>query len=420
MIRQASGTIAARVHITGMNLLTVMLAGHSLGPAGLGAISLVVLGITLLMLPASFIGGGALIYHVPRTAVRAMLLPAYACALLGSLAGWGLLLLLPLVPADMVPHVVALSFLQAVYTLHLGILLGRRRIGQHNLLTALQATVLLVAFAVPVFAGPASLMDYVIASYIAFAGTVLLSAWAVLRLLMDDDVHAPLDLRALLRHGGWVTGANALQLVNYRFAYTLVDRFQGTAMLGIYSVGNQLAESAWLAPRSLGMVLLSQVSNARQEDERTRLALLALKLSLASAAAMLLLLLLLPGSVYTLAFGKDVTGLRPLLLLLVPGILAMAASQAFSHYFSGTGRNRLNMVASGLGMLVTLGIGPGAVDRWGLHGAALTASLSYITAATLQFTVFLRATRAPLAAFWPGRADLNRAQAMLKGLVHGR
>jgi O-antigen/teichoic acid export membrane protein len=135
---------------------------------------------------------------------------------------------------------------------------------------------------------------------------------------------------------------------------------------------------------------------------------------------MLLLLLLLPGSVYTLAFGKDVTGLRPLLLLLVPGILAMAASQAFSHYFSGTGRNRLNMVASGLGMLVTLGIGPGAVDRWGLHGAALTASLSYITAATLQFTVFLRATRAPLAAFWPGRADLNRAQAMLKGLVHGR
>ena len=419
MIRQATGTLLARVHVTGMNLLTMMLAGHNLGIAGLGGISLVVLGITLLMLPASFIGGGAMVHHVPRARLRTLLWPAHACAGIGALAGWGLLSTVPLVPAGTEAHVAALAFMQAMYTAHLGIILGRGRIGWHNLITALQGTVLLLVFALRLHYGARSLMDYLFASYVAFGITLMLSAWAVHRLHRHDGAQQAVDMRALLRQGWWVTGANTLQLVNYRFAYTLVDSFRGMAALGVYSIGNQLAESAWLVPRSLGMVLLSQVSNEDREAERTRLALLALKLSLSAATAMLLILVLLPGSVYSLAFGKDVTGLRPILLLLFPGILAMAASQAFSHYFSGIGRNRSNMLASGLGMLVTLGIGPWAVGRWGLHGAAATASLSYLCGTAIQFGVFLRATRAPLSAFLPHRADLQRARALL-GRMSGR
>lgn len=421
MIRQTSGTLLARVHVTGMNLLTMMLAGHSLGPAGLGGISLVVLGITLLMLPAAFIGGGALVHQVPRTRLSALLWPAHACAVLGALAGWALLLVVPLVPAGTGPHVAALALLQAMYTVHLGIILGRGRIGWHNLITALQGTVLLLVFALGLRSGPGSLMDYILASYVAFGITLGLSAWAVLRLHRQDGVRGHADLRGLLRQGWWVTGANALQLVNYRFAYTLVEGYRGMASLGIYSIGNQLAESAWLLPRSLGMVLLSQVSNEEQHAERIRLALLALKISLAAAAGMLLLLVLLPGPVYALAFGKDVTGLRPILLLLVPGILAMAASQAFSHYFSGIGRNRSNMLASGCGMLVTLGMGPWAVARWGMHGAAATASLSYMAGTLLQFGVFLRTTQAPLTGFLPNGEDLRRARSLLaRSLGRGR
>ncbi|MBL0046217.1 MAG: hypothetical protein IPP33_18035 [Flavobacteriales bacterium] len=52
MIKQVTGTIASRVFVTAMNLLVMVLAGHSLGAEGLGVISLIVPGITLVMLPA--------------------------------------------------------------------------------------------------------------------------------------------------------------------------------------------------------------------------------------------------------------------------------------------------------------------------------------------------------------------------------
>ena len=131
----------------------------------------------------------------------------------------------------------------------------------------------------------------------------------------------------------------------------------------------------------------------------------------------LCILLVIPGSVYTAAFGKDVTGLRPILLLLAPGILAMAASQAFSHYFSGIGRSRMNMLASGCGMAITVLVGPWAVAHHGTHGAAATASLAYLMAALLQFVAFLRATRAPFAHFWPNAQDLQQARALMRRLL---
>lgn len=416
MIRQATGTLLARVHSTAMNLLTVMLAGHVLGGAGLGAISLIVLGITLLMLGAGFIGG-AMVYLVPRTDPRHLLRPAYLCAAAGALAGYALLRAVPLVPPGTEVHVAILTFLQALYTAHFAILVGRQHIARHNLLTAFQGTLLLVVFAALTPSGTASINDYIAAAYASFSATVLLSGWAVLQLMRTDAPDAPADLRGLMRQGFWVTGANALQLVNYRFAYALVDRLAGTAMLGVYSVGNQLAESAWLAPRSLGLVLLSQVSNERDPQERTRLTLTALKLALTAATATLCLLLAIPGSVYTAAFGKDVTGLRPILLLLAPGILAMAASQAFSHYFSGIGRSRMNMLASGCGMAITVLVGPWAVALHGTHGAAATASLAYLMAALLQFVAFLRATRAPFAHFWPNAQDVQQARVLMRRLL---
>lgn len=416
MIRQATGTVLARVHSTAMNLLTVMLAGHVLGGAGLGAISLIVLGITLLMLGAGFIGG-AMVYLVPRTDPRRLLRPAYLCAAAGALAGYALLRAVPLVPPGTEVHVAILTFLQALYTAHHAILVGRQQIARHNLLTAFQGTLLLVVFAALSRSGTASITDYIAAAYASFSATALLSGWAVLQLMRTDAPDAPADLRGLMRQGFWVTGANALQLVNYRFAYALVDRLAGTAMLGVYSVGNQLAESAWLAPRSLGLVLLSQVSNERDPQERTRLTLTALKLALTAATATLCILLVIPGSVYTAAFGKDVTGLRPILLLLAPGILAMAASQAFSHYFSGIGRSRMNMLASGCGMAITVLVGPWAVAQHGTHGAAATASLAYLMAALLQFVAFLRATHAPFAHFWPNAQDLQQARSLMRRLL---
>lgn len=417
MLKKITGTIASRLFIAVMNLLLTVQAGHALGASGLGIISLVVLGITLVMLPANLIGGGALVYLVPRRPLAELLRPAYAWALISCMLAYVALLAFPVVPAGFELHVCALAFIQALYTIHFGVLAGQQRIRAHNIVSSVHAAVLLLAFTWLLHTSAhADAMDYVHASYVAFGLTAVLSA-AAIRWKSGPPMSERHDsLRTLLRQGLYVQGANGAQLLNYRLAYWFIEHFRGNAALGIYSVGNQLAESAWLAPRSLGLVLVSKVSNIAHDGEQRWLTLIIARLAIAMALSVVLVLWLLPDAVFSWAFGKEIIGLRPILLLLSPGIIAMAVSQAFSHYFSGTGRNVHNLIGSGLGMLVSVVCGLYLVPRFGLKGAAATASLAYGTSILYQLIVFMRGGRSRWSDLLPGREDLTRAKALLRSV----
>lgn len=413
MIRQITGTVAARVAITALGLVVTMLAGHRLGADGLGTISLVVLGITLLMLPANLVGGGALVYLVPRVPLRRLLVPAYGWSVAACAIGYGALRLWTLVPAGYEGHVALLTLMQAIYGIHLSVLIGQQRIRTHNLIIMGQAVVLLAVFTVLLRTSGADAMDYVKASYAAFGCTLLFSTSA-LRDRPPVVAHDGRDvLRTLVRQGFQVQAANGMQLLNYRMAYWLIERFQGRNTVGIYSVGNQLAESAWLVPKSLGLVLYSHVSNTAERDRQRLLTLSILKVSLACASIVLLVLLALPEQVFQWAFGAEVTGLRPIIGLLAPGILGMAASQVFSHFFSGTGRNAHNMIGSGLGLVATLVAGFTLIPAFGTKGAAATASLAYLLNAGYQAVVLTRLLDVHWHDLLPGRDDIVRTRQLL-------
>lgn len=417
MLKQATGTVLARVIVTAMNLLVIVLAGHALGAEGLGVISLVVLGITLVMLPANLIGGGALVYLVPRIALRRLIWPAYAWALVSAALAWLFLLRFPLVPEGYATHVCLLALLQAFYSVHFGVLLGQQRILRHNVISVVHAAILLIVFGAELFwRKDVDAMAYVQASYAAFGLTTVLSALSIDRKAPVKGIEHPHVARTLLRQGLWVQGANGLQLMNYRLAYWIIEHVSGRAALGLYSVGTQLAESAWIAPRSLGMVLVSRVSNLDEVAQQRRLTLLTAKVAIAFALAVVLILAVLPDVVFQLAFGKDIAGLRPIVLMLAPGIISMSASQAFSHYFSGKGQNRHNLVGSGLGMLITAGLGWWAVHQWGLKGAALTASLAYSASVIYQWMVFSRRHHTRLRDLWPNAEDLARLRDLVARL----
>ncbi len=416
MIRPAIGSVIARAWNTLANLLLGMVAGHLLGASGLGSISLVVLAITLVQLLNNVVGGGALVHLVPRAPLRDLLRPAYAWAVLTAGVAFAVLSLAPLVPQGLSGHVAALALLQSLYTIHLNVLLGRQCIAAYNRITALHGLVLLAVFVTLVrMPGGATVHAYVHACYAAFAGTLALSAWALARRVSGPAVPAMEGLlRRMVMQGLHVQGANAMQLLNYRFAYYLIEHYLGLAALGVYAVSTQLAEGAWLVPRSLGMVLYSTVSNETAAERQRALTLTVFKTSVLAASTALLLALLLPDAVYALLFGPEVRGVRRLLACLAPGIVAMAASQAYSHYFSGVGRNVHNAIGSALGLVVTLGVGLVLVLAWGTVGAALTASLAYTVNALYQAWRFMAISGAGAHDHLPDRSDLDRLRRLLQ------
>jgi len=391
MIRPVIGTVAARIAITAANLLVVALAGHRLGAEGLGAISLLVLGIALVLIPAHAVGGGGLVYLVPRLGVWPALLPSYAWALFTSAIALLVVQMVPLAPAGTAFHLVALAFLQALNSIHLNILVGQERIGLQNGLLVVQSLLQLTGFTVLLSQDGADLMDYVEASYIAFGCIALASGWYVHR----SAVVGPFSwsgqaLRSLMAQGVIGQLANLFQLLNYRASYYLIELFRGTSALGVYSVAMQLAEGSWLVPKSIGGVLYSKVSNMEQQRRQVRLTLTLFKVAVFFGLLCCLVLILLPDGLYAAVFGQDVRGLRPLLLLIAPGLVAMSGSQVLSHYLSGTGRIRHNLIGSGLGMVITVLVGWPLIKGYGLAGAAATATLAYATSLCYQVIVFLR------------------------------
>lgn len=422
MMRPAIGTMASRVLVMVMNLLVIMLAGHRLGAEGLGQISLIVLGITFILLLNNVVGGGALVYLASRFPLPRIVGAAYGWAVLTALVAYAVLQVLPLVPAELVVHVVLLALIQSLYTVHFGLLLGQQRIGLYNGIAVVQALVLLVVFAAQAQGGQADLQAYVRASYAAFGSSLVLSALALVRKGAGTPRQAAEGSlwSAIFRQGGLIQVANFLQLLNYRLAYYLVEAFRGTAALGIYSVANQLAESAWVAPKSLGTVLYAQVSNSRDARQQRDHTLTVAKASVAFSGAVVLVALLLPEPLYQALFGAEVEGIPGLVLLLGPGIMAMAASQAFSHYFSGTGRNVHNAVGSGLGLVVTLLAGYLLIPRWGAEGAAITATFAYGANVLYQAVVFVRITDTGLRQLWFTRADAERLQRAWRAVRGGQ
>lgn len=410
MIRSAAGTIATRVVVMAGNLATIMAVGHALGSEGLGLVSLVVLGITFILLLNNVLGGGALTYLVPRHPLRRLLAPAYLWALITAGIAVFALDHLGLVPALYVQAVIILALVQSTSAIHGAVLLGQQRIAAFNAMHMTQAVLLPLSFVLLCrIGGDCTMHSYILAAYLASGATALLAAILVVvgGKGSSSDHGWQAALRGMLRQGGLIQAANLLQLLNYRLAYYLIERWLGMAALGIYSVTTQLAESAWLGPKSLGTVLYARISNTEERDLQRGTTIAILKGAVALAAGVVLILLMVPDPLYGLVLGRDVKGVQPLLLLLVPGLLGMAASQAYSHYFSGTGLNRHNAFGSGIGLLCTLAFGYWLIPEYGLPGAAITASVAYSANALYQMVVFLRVTGSALSDLLPRPSDLG-------------
>lgn len=402
--------MATRVVVMAGNLATIMAVGHGLGRQGLGLVSLIVLGITFILLLNNVLGGGALTYLIPRHPLRRLLPPAYLWALIT--AGFAVLVLkhLGLVPPLYVEAVIILALVQSTSAIHGAVLLGQQRIAAYNAMQVTPAVLLPCAFVLLCWmGGSCSIHHYILAAYMASGTTAVLALVLVLAGGKggSSDHGWRAALRGMLRQGGLVQAANLLQLLNYRLAYYLIERWLGLAALGVYSVTTQLAESTWLGPKSLGTVLYARVSNTSEPAEQRRDTIAMLKGSVALAAAATGMLLLLPDPLYAALFGREVEGVQALLILLVPGLLGMAASQAYSHYFSGTGLNRHNAIGSGIGLLCTVFLGPWLIGQHGLPGAAITASVAYSANGLYQMVIFLRITGTPWHALLPRPSDLG-------------
>jgi len=197
-------------------------------------------------------------------------------------------------------------------------------------------------------------------------------------------------IRPLIQFAFLAFMTNLIQFLSYKMDIWFVNYFHGKQLTGVYALGVSLAQMLWLLPSAIQSVLYAFISAHTDRQlmiQRTikttkQIGLYAIS---AGIAGYLLSLYLVP-----VLFGEEFRESVQCIGLLFIGVVPFCLSMAVSGYFAGTGRVRINLYSAILGFIVCLAADLLLIPSYGILGAAIASSISYISTVTFLLVKFHR------------------------------
>jgi O-antigen/teichoic acid export membrane protein len=108
--------------------------------------------------------------------------------------------------------------------------------------------------------------------------------------------------------------------------------------IGVLSNTFLIADTVWIFGNAFGMVLHSKALNINNLNLQNRLATLYSTVSFWVTLTLIFLIFVVPEDIYSWVFGSDFSEMKDRLVLISPGILALAVSAPLGHLLHA--RNR--------------------------------------------------------------------------------
>ena len=416
MLRSIVHTFTTRFAGALISFLVVWLTARFLGAEIRGEISLLMLNITIITLINNVFGGPAMVFLVPRYKLFRLLITGYIWILFSSFVMSMLIYYLNHVSLQYLPALFLLSLISSYLTFNLNLLLGLEKIKQNNFIYLTQLLFLILPLAGFIFfLNIKTFTVFIYSLYISYGLAFIISFISIAGKISQWNFKGLKDvIKNTFKHGFLIQLASVIQLLNYRYSYYIIESLKGTASLGVYSVAISIAEAVWLISKSISMVQYSKISNLKNPVYAQKITINMFKLSLVASALAIFILLLLPASFYSFVFGKAFTDIKPVILYLSPGILFLALSTIFTHYFSGLGKNHINTIASSIGLVFTIVFCLWLIPIYGIAGAAAATSFSYFSSLLYLSYQFVYRQKVSLSAFNFTRKDLSMIRSYIK------
>jgi O-antigen/teichoic acid export membrane protein len=190
--------------------------------------------------------------------------------------------------------------------------------------------------------------------------------------------------------------ANLAQFLNYKLDVFVVGFFAGAASVGRYTLAVSLGQLLWLMSNSVASVLLPKVAASKDDDSSVRHTARVTRLSLWATAGCGLALAVLATQAIPLLYGEAFRPSIMALIWLLPGIVVFSVANVLAAYIAGIGKPRLNLVVSGVSLIVTIALDVALIPRLNIVGAAIASTTSYSLSALLLIVFFIRETGVPL------------------------
>lgn len=411
LLRAAAGSVGSTLFGTLFVLATGVLTARALGPAGKGAYTLAIL-IPHITVNFCMLGlTTALSYFLAKDRNRAGTALGTSLAVVMVVAGASAVVLVAVarsaawLPAEAGQlSITAWAVpLCAGYSLCRFAMIGLQKNWGLWLLNVADKAILLLALLTSAVVLGRTLEEfctaYTAAMGIAFGVALMVTIPVVGGRLRFDRGYAAEALGFGMRsHLGWLA-----EFLNYRLDMLIVQALSGAASLGFYSAAVSAAESLWLVPNCVSVVLLPHI--AGNQPARTfstgPVCRLLFCLSVVAGAVMALLAWPLVVGLYGKAFEPAVA---PLIVLL-PGVAAFSIVRPLSADFAARGRPGVASTISGVSLFLTIVLDVTLIPRLGALGAALASTLSYTASACLVVILYVRSTGALVSSLLLPRTD---------------
>lgn len=371
----------------GFSLVTNVILARSLGPEGRGVYAVAVLIPALISLFAQLGLGPANVYHFSKGLIDPDELAGHATSMAILLGGLGILAVFAYVDVFgrgrfagigsgyVLVSSVALPFLLLTVFLQ-GILNGAQRFREYNVVLLTQYGSTSVALMVALLAMRGSTMAAVTAWTVSTVVTAAVAVVCVMQLARFSIRFRAATLRKLLRFGLISYFSSLSSFANYRLDVLIVNLFAGARQVGLYAVATGLAEIVWYLPNAAGIVLAPKVASsdpdaADRMTEQVCRVVTVLAVILAGVLAVFapFVVVLFFGS----AFAESVWGVW----FLLPGIVTFSVARVLSMYLLGRNRLKVDLVASLVGLVMTLALDFALIPHFGFRGAAIASSIAY-------------------------------------------
>jgi O-antigen/teichoic acid export membrane protein len=218
------------------------------------------------------------------------------------------------------------------------------------------------------------------------AVNTLLTLWFFLKIKAVTSLRFSIDwliVKSLFSYGlksytQTLTGHLIYQIDIYIIAYLL-----GARQVAFYAIAVGIATLLWYIPNTVGVVLFPTLSSVKDDNKIHEFSAQVCRHTMFITSLAALALGLAGKYIILFIYGAEYNNSVNSMLLILPGIIVMSLYKVLTRNFSSRNKQQVSIMAAGIALVVNIGLNLLWIPQFGIEGAALASTVSYILASAL-------------------------------------
>jgi O-antigen/teichoic acid export membrane protein len=196
----------------------------------------------------------------------------------------------------------------------------------------------------------------------------------------------------MLRYGIKAQLSNFVQFFTYSLDILIINFFRDKAQTGLYSIAVTLATMMWQIPGTIATIIYPSISNSYDIEYIKDITNKTTRIAIVVVVLFCIILALISAPLILLVYGADYRGSINALVLLIPGIAFFSISKILAGSLAGMGRIDINLKISAIICVLTVVLDFAFIPIYGIIGASVVTSITYICHAILTLALYKRLT----------------------------